>query len=216
MENKIRRIRHQLKTCARLTHPNILRVYGHTSALGPAMTIVGPLAWNVNLMAYLENEDKNLTAVRRFQILRDIMARLQYHCHSRWLVWVKCTCSSWWHYLSCWPRSFPWCTPRLWTSLGLPGLQLHGLSMTGSCVAWIMEKEFPLRPSEHSELYSFGDIMLQVYHYLGEAAVVLCIASWVKPMRSRYPAFSDKYWVIEARWSIKPPDRSSAEGYRSD
>ncbi|OAX39734.1 hypothetical protein K503DRAFT_59502 [Rhizopogon vinicolor AM-OR11-026] len=55
-------------------------VCGYTSAsVGPAMTIVRPWAWNVNLMAYSENEDKNLTAVRRFQILRDIMARLQYH-----------------------------------------------------------------------------------------------------------------------------------------
>jgi hypothetical protein len=31
-------------------------------------------------------------------------------------------------------------------------------------------------------------------------------------MRSRYPAFSDKYWeFIEACWSSEPPDRPSAE-----
>ncbi|KAJ8582186.1 hypothetical protein M405DRAFT_578720 [Rhizopogon salebrosus TDB-379] len=60
--------------------------------------------------------------------------------------------------------------------------------------------------------------MLQVltskipYFYLGDAAVILCIGTGVKPLRSRYPRISDRHWeFIEGCWSAVIQDRPSAE-----
>jgi len=69
------RIRRELKTCARLNHPNILPVYGYTHGFGLLMAIVCPWAKNGNLTTYLEDEDATLTFVRRFEIV----SRLFYH-----------------------------------------------------------------------------------------------------------------------------------------
>ncbi|KAG2343705.1 kinase-like protein [Suillus weaverae] len=76
------------------------------------------------------------------------------------------------------------------------------------------------RPSEQSDVFSFGGIMLQVltnkipYYYLpNDAAIVLCIARSEKPSRARYPVFLEKYWeFIEQCWSTDPQDRPSTEG----
>jgi len=47
---------------------------------------------------------------------------------------------------------------------------------------------------------------------MAEAAVILAIGTGVKPSRSRYPTFSDKYWgFIEECWSVVAQDRPSAE-----
>lgn len=80
------------------------------------------------------------------------------------------------------------------------------------------DNELPIRPSECSDIYSFGGIMLQVltsrvpYYYLRDAAVIQHIGNGAKPMRSRYPAFSDNYWhFIEECWSTAPQDRPLAE-----
>ncbi|KAG1735012.1 kinase-like protein [Suillus lakei] len=76
------------------------------------------------------------------------------------------------------------------------------------------------RPSEQSDIYSFGGIMLQVltnkvpYHHLSkDAAIVLCIAKSQTPSRARYLELPDKYWpFIEQCWSADPRDRPSTEG----
>jgi len=47
---------------------------------------------------------------------------------------------------------------------------------------------------------------------MGEAAVILAIGNNVKPLRARYPRFSDKYWgFIEECWSVVAQNRPSAE-----
>ncbi|KAG1807282.1 kinase-like domain-containing protein, partial [Suillus subaureus] len=71
------------------------------------------------------------------------------------------------------------------------------------------EDGFLTRPSEQSDIFSFGGIMLQVltnkipYYYLpNDAAIVLCIARSEKPFRSRYTELPEKYWTfIEQCWS---------------
>ncbi|KAG2156410.1 kinase-like domain-containing protein [Suillus clintonianus] len=75
---KIKRIMHELRICANLKHKNILPVYGYTNGFGPFIALVSPWAENGNLSAYLERVGVDLTLVRRFQILRDIIAGLQY------------------------------------------------------------------------------------------------------------------------------------------
>ncbi|KAG1805364.1 kinase-like domain-containing protein [Suillus variegatus] len=77
-----------------------------------------------------------------------------------------------------------------------------------------------VRPSEQSDMYSFGGIMLQVltnkapyYHLTNDAAIVLCIAKSQTPSRSRYPELPENYWqLIEKCWSTDPQDRPSTEG----
>ncbi|KAG2349258.1 hypothetical protein BDR05DRAFT_411660 [Suillus weaverae] len=81
-----------------------------------------------------------------------------------------------------------------------------------------------VRPSQQSDIYSFGGIMLQVltneipYYYLTQkAAIIICIANSVKPDRTLYPVIHDKYWqFIERCWSTLPQDRPSAEEVERD
>jgi serine/threonine protein kinase len=80
---KIKRIKCELRICANLKHANILPVYGYTYGFGPFLAIVSPWAENGNLSDYLELEGAALTLVKRFRILRDIIAGLQYlHANS--------------------------------------------------------------------------------------------------------------------------------------
>jgi len=224
MEKKTKRIQRELRTCASLKHPNILPVYGYTFGFGPFMAIVCPWAENGNLTAYLDHENTaTLTVVRRFQILRDITAGLKY-LHAKNVIHgdltgpnvlihadgtacladfglsllysevVSITQASW---TSSFHGNFRWLAP-----------ELLGQS----------DNDLPVRPSQHSDVYSFGGIMLQAltnrspYYYLGDAAVIRCIYTEEKPDRSRYPALSEKYWdFIEECWSTATHDRPSTD-----
>ncbi|KAG1805378.1 kinase-like domain-containing protein, partial [Suillus variegatus] len=80
---KIKRIKRELRICAKLKHANILPIHGYTHGFGPFPAIVSPWAENGNLTVYLGREGAALTLVRRFQLLRDIIAGLQYlHANS--------------------------------------------------------------------------------------------------------------------------------------
>ncbi|KIK39278.1 hypothetical protein CY34DRAFT_808484 [Suillus luteus UH-Slu-Lm8-n1] len=75
------------------------------------------------------------------------------------------------------------------------------------------------RPSEQSDIFSFGGIMLQVltnkipYYYLpNDAAIILAMHKLEKPSRSRYPVLPEIHWqFIEECWSTDPRDRPSTE-----
>ncbi|OAX41300.1 kinase-like protein [Rhizopogon vinicolor AM-OR11-026] len=223
MEKKTKRIRRELKICLRLKHPNILHVHGYTSGFGPFIAIVSSWADNGNLTTYLKREGTSLTIVKRFQILRDVAAGLQY-LHSNNIIHgdltglnvlihgdgtacladfglsllysdiVSISQASW---TSGFHGNFRWLAP-----------ELLGMS----------EDNLPVRPRKYSDIYSFGNIMLQVltskvpYYYLHEAVVTVHISTGVKPSRSLYPAFSDKYWhFIEECWSAATQERPSTE-----
>lgn len=76
-----------------------------------------------------------------------------------------------------------------------------------------------VRPSEQSDIFSFGGIMLQVltnkipYYYLqNDPAIILAIHKKEKPYRSRYPVLLERHWqFIEQCWSTDPRDRPSTE-----
>ncbi|KAG0703871.1 kinase-like domain-containing protein [Suillus ampliporus] len=198
-KKKIKRIQHELRICASLKHKNILPVFGYTSGFGPFLALVSPWAKNGNLTTYLDREGATLTLVRRFQILRDITAGLQY-LHVNSVIHGDFNSASWTSTLK---GNLRWMAPEL--------LVEH-------------EDGSEVRPSEQSDIYSFGGIMLQVltnkipyYHLSNDAAIILCIAKSETPSRSRYPALPDKYWhIIEQCWSTDPQERPSTEGVDGD
>ncbi|KAG1784781.1 kinase-like domain-containing protein [Suillus plorans] len=222
---KIRRIMRELRICANLNHPNILPVYGYTYGFGPFIAIVSPWAENGNLSDYLQIEGAALTLVRRFQILRDIIAGLQY-LHANSVVHgdftgpnvlingdgTACVAD---FGLSLMYSEVISASQASWTST------LKG-NMRWMAPELLEEQEdgSQVRPSEQSDMYSFGGIMLQVltnkapyYHLTNDAAIILCIAKSQTPSRSRYPELPERYWqFIEKCWSTDPRDRPSTEG----
>ncbi|KAG0703881.1 kinase-like domain-containing protein, partial [Suillus ampliporus] len=216
------RIQRELRICASLKHKNILPVHGYTSGFGPFIALVSPWAENGNLTTYLECEEATLTLVRRFQILRDIIAGLRYlHVNSvihgdfnspNVLIHGDGTACIADFGLSLMYSEVIGASQASWTST------LKG-NMRWMAPELLVEQEdgSSPRPSEQSDIYSFGGIMLQVltnkipyYHLSNDAAIILCIAKSETPSRSRYPALPDKYWhFIEQCWSTNPQDRPS-------
>ncbi|KAG2341993.1 kinase-like protein [Suillus weaverae] len=238
----IQRIKREFRICAKLKHANILPVYGYIYGFGPFIAIVSPWAENGNLTAFLEREGAALTLVRRFQLLRDIIAGLQYlHANSvihgdfngvrrtllrvfnslrrehqpNVLIYGDGTACVADFGLSLMYSEVISASQASWTST------LEG-NMRWMAPELLVDQEdgSQVRPSEQSDIYSFGGIMLQVltnkvpyYHLSNDAAIILCIAKSQTPSRSRYPALPEKYWeLIEQCWSTDPRDRPSTEG----
>jgi len=223
MEKKSKMIRRELRILAKLRHGNILPVYGYTYGFGRLMAIVTPWAANGNLTTYLEHEDAALTIVRRFEILRDIAAGLQY-LHATNVIHGDLTGSDVLIHgngtacladfgLSLLYSEVVSTSQASWTSSFHGNFRWMAPELLGDS-----EDDPPVRPGKYSDIYSFGGIMLQAltskipYYYIREAAVIGCLHARVKPSRSRYPAISDKYWYfIEECWSAATHDRPSAE-----
>ncbi|KAG2036655.1 kinase-like domain-containing protein [Suillus americanus] len=210
---------HELRICANLDHPNILPVLGYTYGFGPFIAIVSPWAENGNLTVYLEREGAALA------LLRDIIAGLQYlHANSvihgdftgpNVLIHGDGTACVADFGLSLMYSEFISASQASWTST------LQG-NMRWMAPELLVEREdgSQARPSEQSDMYSFGGIMLQVltnkvpyYHLTNDVAIILCIAKSQTPSRSRYPELAEQYWqFIEQCWSTDPRDRPSTEG----
>ncbi|KAG2068972.1 kinase-like protein [Suillus decipiens] len=222
---KMKRIKHELRICASLHHPNILRVFGYTHGFGPFIAIVSHWAENGNLTIYLEREGAALTLVRRFQLLKDIIAGLQYlHAnsvihgdftgHNVLIHGDGTTCVADFG-LSLMYSEFISVSQASWTSTLKGNIRWMAPELLGE-----REDGSQVRPSEQSDIYSFGGIMLQVltnkvpyYHLTNDAAIILCIAKSQNPSRSRYPELAEQYWqLIEQCWSTDPRDRPSAGG----
>ncbi|KAG2343684.1 kinase-like protein [Suillus weaverae] len=222
---KIKRIKRELRICANLKHANILPIYGYSYGFGPFLAIVSPWAENGNLTVYLEREGAALTLVQRFQILKDIIAGLQYlHANSvihgdftgpNVLIHGDGTACVADFGLSLMYSEVITASQASWTST------LKG-NMRWVAPELLVEQEdgSQARPSKQSDMYSFGSIMLQVltnkipyYHLSNDAAIILCIAKSQTPSRSRYPELPERYWqFIEQCWSTDPRERPSTEG----
>ncbi|KAG1794073.1 kinase-like domain-containing protein [Suillus subaureus] len=230
-EKKIKRIKRELRICANLKHANILPVYGYTYGFGPFLAIVSPWAEGGNLTVYLEREGAALTLARRFQLasplfLRDIIAGLQYlHANSvihgdftgpNVLIHGDGTACVADFGLSLMYSEIISASQASWTST----LKGNMRWMAPELLVPEREDGSPTRPSEQSDIFSFGGIMLQVltnkipYYYLpNDAAIVLCIARSEKPSRARYSELSEQYWTLmEQCWSTDPRDRPSTKG----
>ncbi|KAG2138075.1 kinase-like protein, partial [Suillus bovinus] len=219
------RIKRELRICANLKHANILPIYGYTHGFGPFIALVSPWAENGNLSDYLKREGAVLTLVRRFQ-LANIIAGLQYlHANSvihgdfngpNVLIHGDGTACLADFGLSLMYSEVISASQASWTSTPKGNMRWMAPELL------VQEKEDgpPIRPSEQSDIFSFGGIMLQVltnkipYYYLPNVgAVVLCIAKSETPSRSRYPELPEQYWTfIEQCWSTDPQARPSTEG----
>ncbi|KAG2119339.1 kinase-like domain-containing protein [Suillus clintonianus] len=219
------RITRELKICANLKHKNILPVYGYTYGFGPIIALVSPWAENGNLMVYLEHVGANLTVIRRFQILRDIMAGLRY-LHDNSVIHGDFTAPNVLIHgdgtacvadfgLSLMYSEVISISQASWTST----LNGNVRWMAPELLALEREDGSLARPSEQSDIYSLGGIMLQVltnstpYYYLrNDAAIIWAMQKSETPSRSRYPPLPEKYWeFIEECWSADPRDRPSTE-----
>ncbi|KAG2060305.1 kinase-like protein [Suillus hirtellus] len=77
-----------------------------------------------------------------------------------------------------------------------------------------------VRPSEQSDNYSFGGIMLQVltnkvpyYEVLNDATIILRIARSQMSSRPSDPKLPERYWqFMEQCWSTNPQNRPLSEG----
>ncbi|KAG2341783.1 kinase-like protein [Suillus weaverae] len=222
---KNKRIKRELRICANLKHANILPIYGYSYGFGPFLAIVSPWAENGNLTVYLEREGAALTFVQRFKMLRDIIAGLQY-LHANGVIHgdftgpnvlirgdgTACVAD---FGLSLMYSEVISASQASWTST----LKGNMRWMAPELLVPEQEDGSPTRPSEQSDVFSFGGIMLQVltnkipYYYLpNDAAIVLCIAKSQMPSRSRYPELPERYWqFIEQCWSTDPRERPSTE-----
>ncbi|KAG1797209.1 kinase-like domain-containing protein [Suillus subaureus] len=222
---KIKRIKRELRICASLKHPNILPVYGYTYGFGPFLAIVSPWAENGNLSEYLGLGGAALTLVGRFQILRDIIAGLRY-LHANRVIHgdlngpnvlvngdgTACVAD---FGLSLMYSEVISASRASWTSTLKGNVRWMAPELLGAD----MEDGSPGRPSEQSDIFSFGGIMLQVltnktpYYYLrNDAAIIWAMQRLEKPSRSRYLVLPEKYWeFIERCWSIDPRNRPSTK-----
>ncbi|KAG2060310.1 kinase-like protein [Suillus hirtellus] len=221
---KIKRIMRELRICANLNHANILRIYGYTHGFGLFPAIVSPWAENGNLTVYLERDGATLTFVRRFQLLKDIIAGLQYLHANRVIhgdfngpnVLIHADGTA--------------CVADFGLSLMysevISASQASWTSTVKGNVRWMAPEllvervdDSQVRPSKQSDMYSFGGVMLQVltnkvpYYYLTkDATVILCIVMSQTPARFRYPELPEQYWpFIEQCWSTDPLHRPSTE-----
>ncbi|OAX42759.1 WD40 repeat-like protein [Rhizopogon vinicolor AM-OR11-026] len=230
MEKKTKRLQREIKICARLKHPNILPVVGYTYGFGLLMAIVCPWAESGNLTTYVERENATLTVVRRFRIhvnyvLMVVSAdryhgrfKIPSHIHGdltgpNVLIHGDGTACLTDFGLSLMYSEVMTTSAASWTSAFHGNFRWLAPELLGDS-----EDELPVRPSTHSDIYSFGGIMLHVltgkipYYYLSEAAVIQRLGAGIKPLRARYPPVSDKYWrFISICWSDALESRPSAE-----
>ncbi|KAG1748385.1 kinase-like domain-containing protein [Suillus paluster] len=168
------------------------RAYKHSASfwlynwLRPIYSIVSPWAENGNLSTYLAREGEALTLVRRFQILRDIIAGLQYlHVNSvihgdlngpNVLINGDGTACVADFGLSLMYSEVIRASQASWTSTFKGNLRWMAPELLAE-----REDGSPVRPSKQSDIYSFGGIMLQVltnkipYYYSNDIAIML---SW--------------------------------------
>ncbi|KAG2156409.1 kinase-like domain-containing protein [Suillus clintonianus] len=219
------RIQRELTICANMKHKNILPVYGYTTGFGPFMAIVSLWAENGNLTTYLKCQGKALAVVERFRILNDIIAGLQY-LHDNHVIHGDFNGNNVLIYgdgtaciadfgLSLQYSEVISASKAPWTSAPIQGN-----------LPWMSPELFEeqrdgseVRPSQQSDIYSFGGIMLQVltneipyYYTTRQLTIIGWIAQSKKPDRTRYPDVLDKYWqFIERCWSTVPQDRPSTK-----
>lgn len=222
-KKKTRRLCRELKVWSRLSHDNIVPLYGTVSGFGQFVALVCPWYDNGSLSGYLESHGEDLSIINRFQLLSDISAGLQY-LHSCSVVHGDLTGSN-----------------VLISSDGRAHLSDFGLSVVvvefsgmsyftsalNGTVRWIApellaipeEEDTIMIPTSNSDIYSFGCILFQVLtgkppysEFKRDAQIVVAISLGTKPLRPKFPVIIDRHWsFILDCWSIKDCRPSSKQ-----
>ncbi|KIJ68103.1 hypothetical protein HYDPIDRAFT_25548 [Hydnomerulius pinastri MD-312] len=223
IERRNKRLRHEVIVWEKLDHRNILPLWGLASGFGPMLAMVCPWAENGALAKYLERLQHELTLERRFSLLCDIAAGLQY-LHLQRVVHGDLTgmnilinsdgsaCiadfglsiilaefigSS---YLTSTRCSVRWADPELYS--------VSPNADTSSLCSHFTDT--PPSPSTRNDIYSFGSVMLQVltgqvpYHSLLRLEqVLLRVARGESPKRPKAPVeIEDAHWnFIQQCWT---------------
>ncbi|KAG2141005.1 kinase-like domain-containing protein [Suillus clintonianus] len=219
VKKKNTRIAHELKICANLSHLNILPVYGVTDGFSPHIAIVSRWAENGNLTAYL-GVSGDLTLVRRFQMLRDIIAGLRY-LHANKIIHGDLTGPNVLIYADGTACLADFGLSLMYSDVISPSQASWTSTFKGN-MRWMAPERLlgnvdgsVVKPTEQSDVFSFGGIMLQVltndvpYYYINGPAIQSLIIQSKTPSRSQY-SLNEKYWsLIEPCWSTRPWDRPS-------
>ncbi|OAX38599.1 kinase-like protein [Rhizopogon vinicolor AM-OR11-026] len=226
----MQRINRELKTCAKLKHPNILPVHGYTSGFGPFMAIVSPWAENGNLVDYLEREHANLPIIGRFRIVTRVSMPLTWSCnysppvHANNVIHGDFTgpnvlihgdgtaCLADFG-LSLMYSDIVSVSQASWTSTFHGNLRWLAPELLGQPGNDLLVCLRNYQPPCRYHYFVFQVLTSKIpYYYLSERAVIRSIYTGERPDRSRYPVFSDKHWrFIEECWSTAAQDRPSTE-----
>ncbi|KAF9228878.1 kinase-like protein [Gyrodon lividus] len=212
MRKKSKKLRRELKVWARLKHENIIPLLGIATGFGPFTALVCPWMANGTLTSYLEHNGEQLSLHDRLELLRDAAAGLGY-LHSCSVVHGDLTGSN----------ILVAASGRAQLSdFGLSSIvvEFQGTSYLSSSVngttRWAAPEIFTMQddessvwvPTEQSDIYSFGSIILQVlsgevpYADLKrDVQVLLALSQGVKPSRPQTPWLNDRFWdFIQRCW----------------
>ncbi|KAH7924665.1 kinase-like protein [Leucogyrophana mollusca] len=213
---KARRLRRELEVWGRLSHVNVLPLYGMTAEFGPLMSMVCPWKDNGALGSYLERCHDRLKTPDRINLLGDVSAGLRY-LHSCSVVHGDLSGSN-----ILIDAKGNACLADFGLStviMEFQGTSYYTSSIKGA-VRWAAPELFevldeneggspPSLPTTSSDIYSFGSVMLQVLtgtvpyaHIKKDAAVLVSIAKGITPKRPREPEICDRHWhLIQQCWA---------------
>ncbi|KIJ09441.1 hypothetical protein PAXINDRAFT_102246 [Paxillus involutus ATCC 200175] len=223
--NKNEQLRPALKLRARLKHENILPILGVATGFGRFTALVYPWVENGTLASYLQRNREQLSFRDRLELLRDAAAGLCY-LHSCSIVHGQLTGSN--IFVSADGRA------QL-SGFGFSNIILeflgksHSSSSMNGIVRWAApeiltthdDESSSWAPTEQSDVYSFGSVMLQVcsgevpYANLrSDVQVLLALAKGATPSRPTTPWMNDRVWdFIQRCWLAEEQgaERPSAE-----
>ncbi|KIJ10912.1 hypothetical protein PAXINDRAFT_16134 [Paxillus involutus ATCC 200175] len=218
-------LRRELEVAASFDHDSILSLLGIATDFGRFMALVYPWMANGTLTSYLQCKGGQLSLHHRLVLLRDAAAGIRY-LHSRSVVHGRLTGSD--ILVSAAERAQI-------SGVGLSGimLELFGTSYLSSSmngtVRWAAPEAITTDevessawiPTEKSDIYSFGSIMLQVcsgevpyVHLQSDAQVLLALPTGAKPPRPQTACMNDRIWdFIQRCWLTEElgAERPSAE-----
>ncbi|KAF5382664.1 hypothetical protein D9615_002721 [Tricholomella constricta] len=221
-EKMIRRLQRELSIWKNLDHPHILSLHGTASDFGHYSSMVCPWMEHGSVSKHMERCGDIMSTSDRLKLLVEVAEGLSY-LHSRSIIHGDLTGSN---ILITDDGKACLC------DFGLSSIvvEFHGTSYftstIGGAVRWADALLYRLHPedgqppavSKHSDIYSFGSVMLEVlsgripYHYIRtDAQVVIELHRGTKPRRPAKSFVSDSQWsFMERCWDDDPERRPNA------
>ncbi|TDL15392.1 kinase-like protein [Rickenella mellea] len=222
-EKMIKRLRREIRVWQRLSHENIIPLFGTCSDFGPYISMVCPWLENGNLRKYMQRKGDALKLTHRLKLLCEVATGLAY-LHSFSVVHGDLSSSN------------ILITDREQACLcdfGLSNIAEDFLgtsyftSCIGGAVRWAAPELYDIpcpddatqspHATSSSDVYSYGSVALEIlsgdvpYHHLkSDGQVLIELSRGVKPPRPPSVFITDDYWsFISTCWSDSPNMRPS-------